>query len=195
MRNFISASQNVKTHINTQEDHQDELIIQAQKDPALFQEIYRYWVTPVYQFIYARVGNYQDAEDLTSQIFLNAFQAFPHYKHRGHFSAWLFTIARNQLYSSFRKKKTPQVPLEAAEAPSSNPEMITNIIQSAQIGSLKKLIRNLPEEEQELIYLRYVAELKFSDIALVLGRKEPAVKKSLYRLQERLKELMEDYHE
>jgi RNA polymerase sigma factor (sigma-70 family) len=56
-------------------------------------------------------------------------------------------------------------------------------------------ISALPEEEQELIRLRYVADLSFSEIAALLGKREDAIKKSLYRLIARVRNELEDRHE
>lgn len=172
-----------------------ELIKQTREDPAMFQHIYLQWVTPVYQYIFARTGNQQDAEDITSQVFMRAFQAFPRYEHRGLFSAWLFTIVRNQVNGVLRKKKVIEVPLTAARHANAATDMLISVSQTDEINRLKKLIAELSDEDQELIRLRYIAELKFAEIGAVLGRSEAAVKKALYRLQERLKSLLEDNYE
>jgi len=175
---------------------EDELINKAQKNPALFQDIYMLWVTPIYQYIYAHIGTSQDAEDLTSQTFLKAYHAFPHYRHKGHFSAWLFTIARNQVRGFFRRKTAAKEAfLKVANQATTNHDLLYTIAHADEIDHLKHLIQSLPDEEQELIRLRYVAELKFGDIAIVLGRKEDAVKKTLYRLQDKLKRLLEEDNE
>jgi len=180
---------------STQTLDEDALIRAAQANPALFQQVYARWVTPVYQFAYARTGNRQDAEDLTSQIFLKAYQSWGRYKHKGRFAAWLFTIARNQINSHFRSKASSEVALEDAPPNAIDPDVLGTVIHSDEIARLVELIEALPAEEQELIHLRYVAELKFGDIALVLGRKEEAVKKALYRLQDRLQTQLEESHE
>lgn len=191
MRKSITASKAAQT----KKPDEGLLIQKAQKNPVFFQEIYTAWVAPVFQYIYARTGSRQDAEDLTSQIFLKAYQALPRYHHRGHFSAWLFTIARNQVNEFFRKKMAVEISLDLADPAAPNPDMLNTVIHTDEIERLKQLIQGLPDEEQELVHLRYVAELKFGDIALVLNRKEAAVKKTLYRLQARLQGLLEAYHE
>lgn len=177
------------------EENIREQVKQVREDPEMFQHIYLQWVTPVYQYIIARTGNQQDAEDITSQVFMRAFQAFPRYEHRGLFSAWLFTIVRNQVNGVLRKKKIIEVPLIAARNASVATDMLNNVSQKDEIKRLIKLIAELSNDDQELIRLRYIAGLKFADIAAVLGRSEDAVKKALYRLQEKLKSLLEDNYE
>ncbi len=176
------------------EDDDASLIAAAQRDPLLFEPIYTRWAAPIYRYFSFRTANQADAEDLTSQLFLTALQALPRYQHQGHFAAWLFTIARN-LSHEFHRKTSREIPLEharAIEAPSDPPG---EAAQANEIRALRKLIYGLPEEDQELIRLRYVAELSFADMALVLGKREDAVKKSLYRLQARLQSLLEPSHD
>lgn len=60
---------------------------------------------------------------------------------------------------------------------------------------LSKLIKSLPEEEQELLRLRFVAQMRFREIASLIGKNESAVKKSIYRLLARLQSQLEEYRE
>ncbi len=175
-------------------DEMAALIQAAQQNPQAFRQLYDQWVVPVYQYVFFRTRNVADAEDLTSQIFLAAYQALPRYRHDGHFAAWLFTIARNHTYAFFRKRWR-EVPMEAAGEAATHPDLLAEAIHQEEIERLQRLVQRLPEEAQELIRLRYVAELSFADIARVLGRSEGAVKKSLYRLQARLQSLLERNHE
>jgi RNA polymerase sigma-70 factor, ECF subfamily len=171
-----------------------EIIASAQQNSVCFQFVYDRWVLPIYQYIYFQTGNVPDAEDLTSQVFLAAYQALPRYHYNGHFAGWLFTIARNQIREHLRKRKR-EVPLELAKDVSNSVDPLDAINRQEQIHCLIEAVRTLTEEEQELIRLRYVAALSFADIALVLKRKEDAVKKMLYRLQNRLEGLLEDDRE
>ena len=85
--------------------------------------------------------------------------------------------------------------MENAEKVPSETDLLQQVIQTEQIAALTKLINVLPEEEHELIRLRYIAELSFSEIGRLLNRSEDAVKKSLYRLLARLQSQLEVSHE
>lgn len=177
------------------QDTEAEFVLAAQQTPEKFRHLYDRWVTPVYQYALFRTRNVADAEDLTSQIFLAAYQALPRYRHNGHFAAWLFAIARNHTREFFRKRQR-EVPMEAAaRSATTAPDFLGDTIHQEELARLLRLVQNLPDDEQELIRLRYVAALSFADIARVLGRREDAVKKSLYRLQARLQRLLEVSHE
>lgn len=171
------------------ESREFEIIRLAQTDADAFQPLYLHWVTPVFKYLLFRTGNPSEAEDLTAQTFLQAYQALPRYKPTARFAAWLFTIARNLVRDHYRKAGR-EVDLEAAG------QIVTADFREAserrdEIELLRQLIKTLPEEERELIRLRYVAQLSFAVIGTLLGRREDAVKKSLYRLQARLQTMLE----
>jgi RNA polymerase sigma-70 factor (ECF subfamily) len=66
----------------------DSLIVRAARsDPAAFAPLYRRYVTRVYRYIYSRVGNNADAEDLTAQVFLAALEGLQRYHEQGNFAA------------------------------------------------------------------------------------------------------------
>lgn len=170
----------------------ETMLIKAARDnPAEFEKLYQRWVAPLYRYIYARVGNSADAEDLTSQVILAAYQGLPGYQHRDNFAGWLFTIARNQTWRWITRRQREQ-PLDYEPVPITHPDLLADISKLQEIQRLRKLVFALPEDEKELIYLRYVAGLKFSEMSVVLKRSEDAVKKSIYRLQDRLRTLLED---
>jgi RNA polymerase sigma-70 factor (ECF subfamily) len=175
-------------------DEDARLVFEAQKNPAAFQTLYDHWAVPVYQYFYYRTGDIASAEDLTSQLFLSAYQSLPRYQHRGHFAAWLFAIARNLVRKDYRKNQH-HVPLEMAQHMASSLDLSAECAQADEIECLKRLVQSLPKEEQELIRLRYAAGLRFADMAIVLHKREDAVKKSLYRLQARLQVLLEQNHD
>jgi RNA polymerase sigma factor (sigma-70 family) len=166
------------------------LVEDAKDDPAAFGRLYNHYVQPVYRYVYSRMGTTHTAEDLTSQTFMAAFENLPRYRERGQFAAWLFQIARNKMTDHFRGNRV-EVDLEAAQSFAGGDDVLLQVIQNEEISRLTCLIKNLNFEEQDLIRLRYVAELTFAEIADLLGKREEAVKQSLYRLLARLKGQME----
>ncbi|MCC6189074.1 MAG: sigma-70 family RNA polymerase sigma factor [Anaerolineales bacterium] len=184
----MSASQ---TELAVDEDA--SLVLAAQNDPTHFLALYDRWATRVYRYFLHRLGQVAAAEDLTSALFLSAYQALPRYRHRGHFPAWLFTIARNLLVEHYRKRQH-EVPFELARHLTAASEPAADFDRDNEIQLLVGLVRRLPEAEQELIRLRYVAGLSFADMGVVVNKRPDAVKKSLYRLQARLQSLLEADH-
>lgn len=186
----MDFGQTITGSTNIISDVDDKLALDALKDPVIYQTIYDRWVEKVYHFFYFRTNNPTWAEDLTSQLFLSAYQALPRYYPRGHFAAWLFTIARN-LWKEYYRKSSREVSLEIATNIPFAADISDEVTHLDEIAHLRQLIQSLPENEQELIQLRYVSGLSFADMAIVLKKNESAVKKSLYRLQARLLSLME----
>ena len=183
-----TAKWNVRTR--AQVEDVATLVKDAKTDPDAFGRLYDIYVQPVYRYLYSRVGTTHDAEDLTSQTFLAALEHLPRYRERGQFAAWLFRIARSKVMDHFRRNKY-EVELDAAERFASGADALVHVIQGEEIDRLQSLIGKLNAEEQDLIRLRYVAGLTFVEMADVLGKREEAVKQSMYRLLARLKSQME----
>ncbi len=166
------------------------LVEDARDDPAAFGRLYDHYVQPIYRYLYSRVGITHDAEDLTSQTFSAALEHLPRYRERGQFAAWLFRIARSKMLDHFRRHRY-DTELGAVEGFVDEGDTLVQVVHNEEIDYLKSLIGNLNPEEQDLIRLRYVAELSFAEMADLLGKREEAVKHALYRLLARLKSQME----
>jgi len=168
-----------------------EIVHAAKANPAALGDIYDRYVQDVYRYLYSRVQNESDAEDLTARTFLTVLENLPSYRERGRFKAWLFTIAHHTAMDFFRSQH-PSSPLKSHHAVEDKP-LLTQVIQSERIQRLSTLIQELDPDEQELLRLRYVAGLTFAEMGHVLGMKTDTAKKSLYRLQARLRAQMEAY--
>jgi RNA polymerase sigma-70 factor (ECF subfamily) len=169
------------------------LVSSAQRDPAEFAALYDRYFRQVYRYLYSRVGRAAEAEDLTAQTFLAALEALPRYRARGHFAAWLFTIARNKA-RDFYRRAAPLIPLDENHLDKAEDPLV-QVIQADQVEQLADLVRGLEENEQELLRLRFVADLSFAAIGVCLGRKEDTVKKTFYRLLGRLQNQLEQSHD
>jgi RNA polymerase sigma-70 factor (ECF subfamily) len=153
--------------------------------------IYHEYVERVYRYCYTRVGNATDAEDLTSQIFTQVLENLSQYRHRGHFAAWLFTIAHRRVVDHYRRSRD-EVSLEASgdalgelwSGPQADP--LRQTIRSEARQHLIELIKSLRDKDRELLRLRFAADLTYREMAQVLGRTEGAVKMATHRLLRRL---------
>ncbi len=175
-------------------DEQAQLIDASKRDTKAFARLYRAYVRQIYRYVLSRIGNSEDAEDLTSQIFIEALEALPRYDHHGYFLAWLFSIARHRLLN-FQQRRLPEVDIDLAECHASPMlDPLTQVIQGEENRNLLQFIQALKEEEQDLLRLRFVAELGYAEIGALLRRKEDAVKKQVYRLLARLESQLEANH-
>ena len=166
------------------------LITKARENPAAFGRLYDLYVQPVFRYLFQRVGSQQDAEDLTSQTFIAAYESLTHYRGQKHFAAWLFSIARHKLMDYYRHKSSQPQMKELEEVPKEE-DTLGKIILDEDLSQLRSLIQHLSNDEQDLIYLRYLAGLSYIEIAELLDKNMEAVKKSVYRLLARLKSQME----
>ena len=133
----------------------------------------------VYRYLYLRLGNRHDSEDLASQVFIETLEGLGQnrYKENGCFPAWLFTIVRRRLVD-FQRQRAP-VPLEEHE--SSDPDPLDQVQADESVKCLSSLLADLDKEKQELLRLRFAAELSFAEIAALENQSEAAVKMTVYR--------------
>jgi RNA polymerase sigma factor (sigma-70 family) len=167
-----------------------DLVLAVRRDPERFGEIYERYFRQIYRYLYSRVGNTQEAEDLTAQTFLAALEKIENFRADGCLPAWLFGIARNKFVDHYRQRDH-STPLGENEPISTESDLLGGVIRSERSTALSRSIRALPEGERELLRLRYLGEMSFSELAQVLSKNEDAVKKSLYRLLERLQRQLE----
>lgn len=165
--------------------------IQTRRNLKNFEAIYQKWIAPVYRYFCYRVASDKEAEDLTSQVFLKVYEQLPHYRENGRFPAWLFTIVRHQIADHFRAEK-PVIPLEDLNLPDDGANLLEHATRADDLSRLRQLIRELPETELELIRLRFVAQLTYRDIAVILGSTREAVRKQISRLLAHLQDQMEE---
>lgn len=183
---MVERTMPIKRMAQPEEKQVSQIIAAARHDPRMFGDLYLLYAQPVFRYLYSRVGSAPEAEDATAQTFLAALERFPKYRHDGYFASWLFSIARNKAMDYFRKQRN-EASLDEAERIPADINPLQQVIKTERSAALWKLIRASSEDEQELIRLRYVAELSFAEIGHLLGQKEDTVKKTLYRLLARLK--------
>lgn len=154
----------------------------AKADPNAFGELYERYVDRIYSYIYYRVGNHHDAEDLASRTFYRALSHLQGYEDKGvPFSAWLYRIAHNLVANWHRdRKRRPTVALDELVIRSrvgKHPEAVAELEDNARF--LREAIRELDPPRQELLVLKFTEGLSNAEIGSIMGRSEGAVK-SLY---------------
>lgn len=152
-------------------------------DREAFGVLYSRFFTPVYRYIYVRVGSRRDAEEIAQDVFLKSFVAFVRFEARGDSPLpYFFTIARNLIIDRSRKKRweseDPSV-LDRERAEGDDPE--NDAIRREDAGRLRAAIESLPESEREAVTLRFFGELSYKEIAATTGRSEDAVRQSVSR--------------
>ena len=158
------------------------LVEQAKQDPVAFGLLYEKYVQKIYNYIYYRTGNYNDAEDLTAKTFHRAMRHIPSYEQRGvPFSAWLYRIAHNVVANWHRDRSRRKVialdELVLHQQWRPSPEGLVEADEEKR--ELLKVIRRLPADRQLLLILKFVEGMSNEAIGQVMGRSEGAVK-SLY---------------
>ena len=159
-----------------------ELVKRVKKDPSAFGAVYERYVTRIYNYVYYRVGNHHDAEDLTSRVFHRALTHIKDYADRGvPFSAWLYRIAHNLVANWHRDRTRRQdLALEDVTLVGDVVEMPEWVAENQEERRwLLAAIRRLPEERQELLILKFVEQLSNAEVGQIMGRTEGAIK-SLY---------------
>ena len=185
----------VKATARARAEEDASLVRAAQRNSVAFAALYRRYVTPIYRYIYSRVGHAAQAEDLTAQVFTEALEGLHRYREQGNFAGWLFTIARRRVTDHYRRQR-PRVPLrEALDRPAEGDDLLTHAVQDEALNRLAALVTQLDEEQQELLRLRFAAGLTYGEIGRLLSRSEAAVKMAVYRLLRLLEAAWEESDE
>lgn len=175
---------------------EEQLVEQAKTDPAAFGRLYELYVDKIYSYIYYRVGNHQEAEDLTAKVFYRALNHIPHYSNRGvPFAAWLYRIARNLIANWHRDTSRRQiVDLESVTLAGDgrgNPHRAAERSDEREI--LLVAIQKLPPERQQLLTLKFVEKMSNAEIGQIMGRSEGAIKSLYHRTLVSLKDLLAEH--
>jgi len=157
----------------------DELVERARHDPEAFAALYRRYLPSVFRYLFVRLGNSQEVEDITSKVFVEALESLvqQRYQENGKFAAWLFTIARRRLIDLYRQR--PTTPLQ--EAALLAPDPFDQVQSADRQVRLRVLLSKLDAEKQELMRLRFAGGLSFAEIAALEGKSEAAIKMMVYR--------------
>lgn len=171
-----------------------ELIVRAARDPQAFGELYERYVDRIYNYIFHRVGNVQEAEDLTARTFLRALQHIGQYKdHGAPFSAWLYRIAHNLVANWYRdtsrRKEVALDDLYVSHRRSEDP--YREVIRKEELETVREVVRQFSPDRQMVLILKHSEHLSNAEIAQILGKTEGAIKSLYHRTLLALREELE----
>lgn len=140
----------------------------------------------IYNYFNKMVHNKMLSEDLTQDVFLKIIKYKTSYNN-GNFAAWIYTIARN-IFSSHYQKTKKERSHEIDDDTMSN-EVLVSEDNKEELDYLQKALLQLKTAERELIVMHRFQEIKYEQIAKIIGSNENAVKVKTHRALKKLKEI------
>lgn len=178
--------------MNIQQTQDSELLARAQAgNKNAFGDLYEKYLDDIYQYIFYRVSNRQDAEDLTEVSFLKAWQALSTNPPQAvTFRLWMYRIAHNTVIDHYRTRDQLLSLDEAHEVRSGEARPESTVVQNEQNAWLKNAIGELKEEHQHILLCRFVIGLSHAETAVVMERSEGAVRILQLRAIEALRKIL-----
>ena len=179
-------------------DGEEKIVEKAvQGDSSAFGVLYDQYQPMIYRFVVVKVGRREEAEDITHQVFMSAWQNIKRYQHRGHpFSSWLYQIARNQVIDHYRAKRNetsidavdPEYFVATAAAEFALPLKL-------EMETVRRAMEQLKPDHQDVIIMRFIEDVSLKETANILKKTEGAVKLMQHRAIKELKKLLKDNEE
>lgn len=176
------------------EDEQN-LVKKAQDgEVEAFGSLYDHYLPKIYRFVLLKVSHREEAEDLTHQAFLKAWENIEQYDFQGYsFGSWLYRIARNVTVDYYRGVKLEVSVEDVNEIHFAKDNSFEEDVEKSLVWQeLRKSIKKLKEVEQDVIIMRFVEDLPLKEIAAALEKSEGAIKVIQHRAIKNLKNIVEN---
>ena len=159
--------------------------------------LYTCHLDAIYRYIFYRNGDSEDAQDLTEQVFLKAWEALPNYRPVGcNFINWLYRIAHNIVVDYHRRRKLIHfegLREDALWTIQSHETTLDIVILKEEAAALAAGIAKLPEDYQQVIILRFIEGLGHAEIAQILDKSEVACRGIQHRALASLNKILTDH--
>ncbi|HEV2319973.1 MAG TPA: sigma-70 family RNA polymerase sigma factor [Verrucomicrobiae bacterium] len=189
-----------------QSDPDAALMLRVKRgDRAAFAELVEKYKQRLMNFIYHRLRDETEAEDLAQNVFLQVYKSRGRYKQTAKFSTWLFTIAHNLCLNELRRRsrhpaesleethtENEEQPPRQLEDKSQSPAP-DNVLHGELAQKIKEALDELPENQRSAILLCREEDLSYEQIAKVLRCSLSATKSLIHRGRETLKEKLKPY--
>jgi RNA polymerase sigma-70 factor (ECF subfamily) len=159
----------------------------AEGDQSAWDTIVRTYWRKVFNVAYRFVGSYDEAEDLTQEIFVKVFRSLGTFDRRANFQTWLISVSRNlciDRYRSGRRERevfAREVDAATVQAEAAGPSPLARVETRDRVGLLREALRGLSPALRTAVLLRDIHELSYQEIAGQLGIAEGTVKSRINR--------------
>ena len=176
-----------------EQDEDAALAVRASRgDVAAFGRLYDRHVEAIYRYVYYRVRDDAEAEDLTSDVFMRALRAITRYEPRQAFLAWLYRIARNAVIDRARRGGRQVSFEDALEHPGVDRivEPDSELLSRSDSDMLRTALGKLTPLQQEVIVLRFLEGYSTQEIARIVGKREGTIRGIQFRAIGALRQLI-----
>jgi RNA polymerase sigma-70 factor, ECF subfamily len=169
-----------------------DLISRAKtRDPAAISELYQRYAGLILRYLYLRVAEHELAQDLTQEVFIKIINGIERFEYRDEksFLGWLYTIAANVLHSHQRRRRVLATPFDTQDdlIDQRSQDDVRSVTDRV---ALQQAIEQLTHDQQQVLTLRFFADLSNSEIANLLRRTEGAVKAIQHRALQSLQKIL-----
>ena len=169
-----------------------KIIAQAQSgDAGAFGDLYARYSSLILRYLYVRVRDQEGAQDLTQEVFVRVIKGIGGFEYRGEksFLGWLYTIANNVLIGQARRKRAISTPLDD-NIELADPRGQDDVLSIYDRVALQQAISQLTQDQQQVLTLKFFADMTNGEIASAIGRTEGAVKALQHRALLSLQQIM-----
>ena len=163
-------------------------------DVDAFWDIYDILLDSIYKFIYYKVSHKETAEDLTEEVFIKVWDSIQKFqlKDKIPFTAWVYRIASNLVIDYYRKNNNKiQTELNFDVIDEKSLKSVTEWAETIFNQKLLKIW--LSQDEKDVIIFKYVNDLWYPEISVIIWKNEPAVRQIHSRAIKKLNEILTNY--
>ncbi|MDX1763269.1 MAG: RNA polymerase sigma factor [bacterium] len=161
-------------------------------DHEVFNDLYENHFRKIYNYVYMKLGNHNDAEDLTQDVFVAVVESLENYQGRSSIICWIFSITKNLLRNWYRNKKHAVHAFDADDTEFQNTFFQDRLTPLNELEYTELLndwcgkLQSLPSEQSEVFYLKHFNGLSLREIAKVTQKSVGSIKTTLYRTKKLL---------
>jgi len=176
----------------TEPDPQHTARRAAQRDTEAFAELYHANLNAVYRFVFFKVGDSALAEDLTADVFAKAWEGIDRFQWRDlPFQHWLLRIARNVVVDHWRSHRRFITSIDGRYDVISDVESPEDAVaRDNEVDGLRRSLTELPDDQRDVLILRFIEGFSHADAARVMGKSTVAVRQIQVRALRALRRVM-----